>query len=135
MILNDDIIEYIYKLEYNENNFQSCLILRSLSKQWHDIFAEFVKNETLFEKTLKSFNFVYSQPLLKKYKLKYMFTARAYDTYKYQCVSCGNYNDGILTCTCHYSNPYVFTDYETLSPPFSPTASTISYWSGDEEYV
>lgn len=137
MDLNDDIIEYIYKLAYSENKLDSCLILRCLSKQWLLIFEQFMKNETSFEKTLASFHIVYSNSLFKRYKFKYMFSTKTYDAYKYKCVNCGNYNDGILRCRCIYYdfNSYSFADYETLSPPFSPTASTVSYWSGNEEYI
>lgn len=136
MDLNDDVIEHVYKLAYGENKFESCLILRSLSKQWLSIFEQFMTNETLFEETLASFHLVYSSSLLKKYKFKYMFTNKSYNAYKYKCASCGNYNDGILTCPCMYYNLDMYlADHETLSPPFSPTASTVSYWSGNEEYL
>ena len=69
-----------------------------------------------------------------------MFTRKSYDIYKYKCAMCGDYNDGILRCPCtHYTlfnlGAYSFEDYETLSPPFSPTASTVSYLSGNEEYI
>lgn len=136
MDLNNDIIEHIYKLAYSENKLESCLILRCLSKQWLFIFEQFTNSNTLFETTLASFHIVYSNSLLKRYKFKYMFTTKIYNAYKYKCANCANYNDGILTCRCMYNNldPYS-VDYETLSPPFSPTASTISYWSGNEEYV
>ena len=136
MDLNDDIIDHIYKLAYSENKLESCLILRCLSKQWLFMFEQFMNRNMLFETTLASFHIVYSNSLLKKYKFKYMFTTKIYNAYKYKCTSCGNYNDGILTCRCMYYNLNLYSeDYETLSPPFSPTASTVSYWSGNEEYV
>lgn len=140
MDLNDDIIEHIYKLTYSENKFDSCLILRSLSKQWLSIFEQFMRSQTSFEKTLVSFHVVYSSSILKRYKFKYMFTSMtARNIYKYKCAMCGNYNDGILRCSCTSStfilDGHSFEDYENFSPPLSPTASTVSYWSENGEYV